>query len=271
MGHPAFAILRSQNRDSGVRYQLLGLSALFNVLGLRRHIRRANNRGSMDIFDLGPFNSIRELWRSGVRMVGISRISRPWSFLFVMCLAAPLPIRCAIAQNPSTQNASASDSVPAANSDANVSFAALKGLAGTWSGQVTTDPANPDINGPIQVTMSVASRGNVIVHEIAPGGTPEPTMIFVENDRVTLVHYCEAGNRPRLVADKSTNRKSVDFHFADISGSKSPAYLERFTFTVIDADHHTEDWTFMLPDNNRLHAHFDLKRVKEGVPTAAKP
>ena len=26
-----------------------------------------------------------------------------------------------------------------------------------------------------------------------------------------------------------------------------PAYLHHFVFTIINADHHTEDWTFMLP------------------------
>jgi hypothetical protein len=187
-------------------------------------------------------------------------------FLFVLCIPALSPYHAAFAQN-----ASAGPKALPAHADAQLSFGDLKVLAGTWTGQVTTDPPNPDINGPIQVTMRVASRGNVLVHEIAPGGVPEPTMIYLEDDRLTLVHYCEAGNRPRLVARKSSNPSSVSFDFVDISGSKSPAYLQHFTFAVITADQHTEDWTFMLPDNRVLHAHFDLRRVKEGVlPAAAK-
>ena len=138
----------------------------------------------------------------------------------------------------------------------------MKSLAGTWSGSVTTDPPNPDIEGPIQVTMRVASNGNVLVHEIAPGGVPEPTMIYVENDRLTLVHYCEAGNRPRMVARHSPDEKTVEFHFADISGSAEPAYLHDFVFAILSEDHHTEEWTFMLPGGKELHAHFDLKRAK---------
>jgi len=39
----------------------------------------------------------------------------------------------------------------------------LKRLAGTWTGRVTTDPRNPEIDGDIQVTMRVASRGNVLI------------------------------------------------------------------------------------------------------------
>jgi hypothetical protein len=133
-----------------------------------------------------------------------------------------------------------------------VSFGALKGLAGTWTGRVTTDPRNPEIDGAIEVTMRVASRGSVLVHEIAPGGVPEPTVIYLEGDRLTLIHYCEAGNRPRMVA----------FDFVDISGSTSPAYLHDFAFTSITSDHHTEDWTFMLPGDKPLRAHFDLKRAQ---------
>jgi hypothetical protein len=32
--------------------------------------------------------------------------------------------------------------------------------------------------------MRVASLGNVVVHEIAPGGLPEPTMIYLDDDRL---------------------------------------------------------------------------------------
>ena len=159
------------------------------------------------------------------------------------------------------QAARGQETVP--KTSAQSSFDILKGLEGTWNGAVTTDPPNPDIQGSIHVTMRVASRGSVLVHEIAPGGVPEPTMIYLEGDRLTLVHYCEAGNRPRLVARKSAGRKSVEFDFVDISGSTAPVYLRHFAFTIINADHHAEDWTFVLPGDKLLHAHFDLKRAPQ--------
>jgi hypothetical protein len=178
--------------------------------------------------------------------------SLPW----VLCTGVLSLCRLALAQAPSQGQ----EAVPAA-STAQMSFGILKSLAGTWAGRVTTDPPNPEIQGPIQVTMRVASRGSVLVHEIAPGGVPEPTMIYLEGDRLTLIHYCEAGSRPRLVARKSPDQKSVEFDFVDISGSREPAYLHHFLFTIISADHHTEDWTFLLPGDTPLHAHFDLKKV----------
>ena len=32
-------------------------------------------------------------------------------------------------------------------------------------------------------------------------------------------------------------------------------------FTVIDATHHTEDWTYLLPGDKPMKAHFDLTRA----------
>ena len=175
----------------------------------------------------------------------------------VLCVGALGFVRATPTQDPSPKQ-----EAHQAESDGQISFGILKNLAGTWAGSVTTDPPNPDIEGSIQVTMRVASRGNVLVHEIAPGGVPEPTMIYLEGDRLTLVHYCEAGNRPRMAARKSQNQKTVEFDFVDISGSIEPAYLHHFVFNIINADRHTEDWTFMLPGEKQLHAHFDLKRTK---------
>src|SRR5262249_3860175 len=112
--------------------------------------------------------------------------------LRAMLLCLGLLVQCGPAR--AQDSATRQDTIPA-KGDAQASFGVLKGLAGSWTGSVTTDPHNPDIEGHIQVTMRVASRGSVLEHEIAPAGVPEPTMIYVEGDRLTLVHYCEAGNR----------------------------------------------------------------------------
>jgi hypothetical protein len=33
-------------------------------------------------------------------------------------------------------------------------------------------------------------------------------------------------------------------------------------FTLVDADHHIEDWIYMMPGDKPVHAHFDLHRAK---------
>ena len=156
-------------------------------------------------------------------------------------------------------------------SDAQKSFAELKSLAGTWQGKVTVDPPQPDMadgGDVMQVTLRVTSRGNALVHEMKnPTRVDDPTkydhpvtMFYLDNDRLTLVHYCDAGNRPRMVARTSPDGKTVEFDFVDVSGSTRMGNMYHAVFTTIDANHHTEDWTYMMPGNKPLHAHMDLTR-----------
>jgi hypothetical protein len=162
---------------------------------------------------------------------------------------------------------------PAPKSEAQTSFDTLKNLAGTWTGPVTFDTAPPrgvKDGQPIQIVMHVTSRGNALVHEIPPMGVPDDpahydhpvTMLYVEDEHLTLVHYCDAGNRPRMVARKSPDGKTVEFDLVDLSGSTRYGHMQHAVFTTIDADHHTEDWTYMLPGDKPMRSHFELKRVR---------
>jgi hypothetical protein len=95
-----------------------------------------------------------------------------------------------------------------------------------------------------------------------PGAPDDPiTMLYVNGNRLFLSHYCDAGNRPRMVATASADGKTITFNVVDVSGSKSHGYMEHVVFTAIDASHHTEDWTFLMPGNHPAQAHFDLHRV----------
>jgi hypothetical protein len=160
---------------------------------------------------------------------------------------------------------------PAApKSDAQVAFDTVKSLAGEWEGRVTTDmpiaKAMDDLR--IHVTMRVTSRGNVVVHEFQEAGTPlDPTkydhpvtMLYLDQDRLNLVHYCDAGNRPHMTATLSPDRKLIDFAFADLSGSDKTGHMHHVAFHVIDQDHHVEEFTYMMPGDKPIHARFDVRR-----------
>lgn len=157
-------------------------------------------------------------------------------------------------------------------SEAQKSFTQLKSLAGTWRGTVTVDPPMPEVkNGDMGlITMRVTSRGNALVHEMVdPTKQGDPTkydhpvtMFYVDSDHLTLVHYCDAGNRPRMVARQSADGKTVEFDFADVSGNTGYGHMHHAVFTTIDANHHTEDWTFIMPGDKTIHAHMDATRVQ---------
>ena len=164
-------------------------------------------------------------------------------------------------------DAQKSTPVPAP-SEAQKSFTTLKSLAGEWEGPVAV-PEMPEMSGgkPMHISLRVTSRGNVLVHEMQEAGTAldatkydhPVTMFYVDADQLTLVHYCDAGNRPRMTGKMSPDAKTVEFELKDISGS-TEMHMQHSVITFIDANHHVEDWTFMMGDKP-LHAHFDLHRT----------
>ena len=156
--------------------------------------------------------------------------------------------------------------------EAQKSFDAMKSLAGNWEGPATLDPPQPEMSDgkPLHITMRVTSRGNALVHEMQEAGTPldatkydhPVTMFYVDSGRLTLIHYCDAGNRPRMVARTSADGKRVEFDFLDLAGGTEYGHMHHAAFTFIDVNHHIEDWTYMMPGDKPVHAHFDLKRAQ---------
>jgi hypothetical protein len=41
--------------------------------------------------------------------------------------------------------------------------------------------------------------------------------------------------------------------------------MDHLVITIPDADHHTEDWTFVQEDGKQMKEHFELARVKAGM------
>jgi hypothetical protein len=159
-----------------------------------------------------------------------------------------------------------------AQSDAQKSYDKLKTLAGSWEGHVTITPPQAEMaDGTLmQISLRVTSRGNALVHEMRDAGKPDDpshydhplTMLYLDSDRLFLTHYCDAGNRPRMVARTSPDGKKVEFDFVDVAGSTEYGHMHHAVFTFVDANHHTEDWSYMTPGDKPVHAHFDLQRSK---------
>jgi hypothetical protein len=102
-----------------------------------------------------------------------------------------------------------------AQTDAQKSFDKLKTLAGSWEGTFE--------GAPVHVTLRVTSMGNAIVHEMKGSGPEDPiTMFYVDGDRLLLTHYCDAGNRPRMLGTfRPTAKPSISI-FSTSPAARSP-------------------------------------------------
>ena len=89
------------------------------------------------------------------------------------------------------------------------------------------------------------------------------SMIHLDGaNRLVMTHYCGAGNQPRMAATTSPDGKTFTFDFFDGTNLASPdaGHMRRVVFTIVDANHHTEDWTFAAGPGKDMKQFFDLRR-----------
>lgn len=142
-----------------------------------------------------------------------------------------------------------------AQSDAQKTFDQLKSLNGTWEGTLPNGNA-------AKVAFRTTSNGSALMSEIM-GEEDMITMFHMDNDRVLMTHYCGAGNQPRMQGKISPDGKTITFTFVDATNLSSPnaGHMERLVITMPDAQHHSEDWTF-VHDGKEMTEHFELTRVR---------
>jgi hypothetical protein len=145
-----------------------------------------------------------------------------------------------------------------AQSDAKNTFDHLKSLTGAWEGKASN-------GNTVKVAFRPTSGGSALLSEIM-GEEDMISMIHMDNDRVLMTHYCGAGNQPRMQAKMSPDGKTITFTFVDATNLAGPkaGHMDHLVITIPDADHHTEDWTF-VQDGKEMKEHFELARAKASM------
>jgi hypothetical protein len=137
------------------------------------------------------------------------------------------------------------------------SFDQLKSLSGSWEGKTPEGK-------PLQVSFRDTAGGSALMSEIMGQGHENMiSMIHLDGpNRLLMTHYCGAGNQPRMTATTSADGKSIAFDFLDATNLATPAdgHMQRVVFTILDANHHTEDWTFAAGPGKEMKEFFDLTR-----------
>ena len=169
--------------------------------------------------------------------------------LLVISLLGPIGYGASVAQTPTKVTT---------QSDAQKTFEKMKTLSGSWHGTI--------MGIPINVTIRAASSRTAILHEATTdGGRPpdhEITMFYLDQDRLLATHYCDGGNQARFEGKLSPDGKTIEFSFLDVAGNMRGGLLKRIAFIMIDADHHTVDGTFIMPDGKPVQLRGEFKRTK---------
>ena len=128
-----------------------------------------------------------------------------------------------------------------AQSDARQALDQIKMLDGSWRGKNSQGE-------PLTITFRETAGGSAILSEIEGEHAHDMvSMIHLDNGRLLMTHYCTTGNQPRMSASLSPDGKSVTFNYVDATNLKSPdaGHMQKVVFNIADADHHTEEWTFV--------------------------
>ena len=145
-----------------------------------------------------------------------------------------------------------------AQSAAQKSFDQLKSLTGSWEGK-TAQGKN------VEVSFRDTAGGSALMSEIHGQDSDNMiSMIHLDGpNRLMLTHYCGSGNQPRMTATTSPDGKTITFDFLDATNLATPdtGHMQRVVITILDPNHHTEEWTFQDHDK-QMKKLFDLKRTE---------
>jgi hypothetical protein len=107
--------------------------------------------------------------------------------------------------------ARAAETPQAAGVDPKQAFELLKGLAGTWNGNIET------ATGPAATVQFVLASGGTVVEEVQFPGTPHEmrSLYHMDGPDLVMTHYCAMGNQPHMRLDKGrSSTKELIFDFA---------------------------------------------------------
>jgi len=143
-----------------------------------------------------------------------------------------------------------------AQTDSQKAFAAIKTMSGTWEGKMPGGQSG-------QVTFKVISGGSAVMSEILGQGPEDMVSMFHLNgpNKLLMTHYCGTGNQPRMQAAVSPDGKTFTFTYFDATNLATPdaGHMQRMVLTVLDDNHHTEDWTYS-DHGQEMKETFDLHR-----------
>jgi hypothetical protein len=131
----------------------------------------------------------------------------------------------------------------------------IMSLSGDWEGIEAGDKSKT------RITFHMSSGASAFIQTIDPGGMHEMLTVFtLDKGEVLGTHFC-FGNQPRFRAVANQDPNTLVFELKDWTGSDAPGHMSKLVLTMVDADHHYEDWTYII-NGKASTDRFDMRRVK---------
>lgn len=123
---------------------------------------------------------------------------------------------------------------PAAQLDHRAAFERLRTLTGVWVG------GRSAVGDTTRLTYRTASNGSVVMEVLNEGGPDEMiNMYYLVGGTLEAMHYCSAGNQPRLRLAGASDRR---LHFVAVGGMNLD----------LDRDGHIHEVAITFHDDGRM-------------------
>jgi hypothetical protein len=143
-------------------------------------------------------------------------------------------------------------------------FERLKKLEGRWAGPASWDQGGKKGHVDFNLTYRTTSGGKVVMETMFAGTPGEMvTMYFLEGDDLALVHYCSAGNQPKMKLE--TPRDSNVLSFRCLGGTnmtEQDSHMHWARLEIVDSDHLKGSWNSMKDSKVQWVAEAKLVRQK---------
>jgi hypothetical protein len=130
-------------------------------------------------------------------------------------------------------------------------LSSLTPLAGEWEGQ-TLD------GKPVHLSYRVVSGGSALLERLQMGTEAEMVTVYApDGDKVTVTHFCSAGNQPQMTTGPITSDvKELAFTFVRATnlGSATEGHMHNLTLKLTDPTHLTQEWTWQENGQSRTMA-----------------
>ena len=116
--------------------------------------------------------------------------------------------------------------VPQTFAASDSAFETLKSLQGKWS--IQSDGKTL----PIEMSYESGSNGSIVTEQFGK----ELSVFYPDGDNVDMIHFCNAGNQPRLRLEKTSRPGLLQFEMVGITNLKSADenHVQRILYKVVD-------------------------------------